>query len=198
MMKQVVLLLFITMFIAFSAMLMFNSDREEEDFSVDSNTPEHQEVSSMDVRNVLVDLKNKDGDVVANVSLVETEGEGVNIMIKGENLPPGKLGFHIHEQASCIPPDFESAGGHFNPINNKHGFDHPEGPHAGDLRNILVSENGTVSTEVLAEMLTLEKGKENSLLKEGGTALIIHSGPDDYISQPAGNAGDRIACGVIE
>ncbi|MFD1037012.1 superoxide dismutase family protein [Virgibacillus byunsanensis] len=122
---------------------------------------------------------------------------GVNIRLEASNLPPGIHGFHIHEKGICEAPSFESAGEHFNPTNAKHGFDHPEGPHAGDLPNIDVAEDGTVMVEVLADMVTLEEGKDNSLLKEDGTALMIHAKADDYKSQPSGDAGDRIACGVI-
>ncbi|SFD66027.1 superoxide dismutase, Cu-Zn family [Lentibacillus persicus] len=122
---------------------------------------------------------------------------GVKVTLEASGLPSGTHGFHIHENGVCEAPDFESAGGHFNPTDAKHGFDHPEGPHAGDLPNIEVDEDGNVFHDAQAEMVTLEKGEENSLLKEGGTALVIHSGADDYESQPSGDAGERIACGVI-
>ncbi|RKQ33450.1 superoxide dismutase family protein [Oceanobacillus halophilus] len=162
-----------------------------------SSSEESQEVNAISESDVLVELKDTDGQVVATASLIETE-TGVNIAVKGEKLPPGLHGFHIHEKGICEPPDFESAGGHFNPTDKKHGFDHPEGRHAGDLENIEVAEDGTLYTEVMADMVTLEKGKENSLFKEGGTALVIHSDADDYLSQPSGDAGSRIACGVIK
>jgi superoxide dismutase, Cu-Zn family len=193
-MKRFILLLFLIS----SVLIACNQTTQEKEGNQNSEELEHQEVNSMVNKNVLVDLKNRDGEVIAHATLVESKSGGVNISIKGENLPPGGHGFHIHENGSCITPTFESAGAHFNPTGKKHGFDNPEGPHAGDLNNINVGANGTLSTEVVADMVTLEKGKENSLLKEGGTSLVIHSDPDDYVSQPAGNAGDRIACGVIE
>lgn len=193
-MKRFILLMFLTS----TVLMACNQTTQDKEENRNSQEPEHQEVNSTVNKNVLVDLKNSDGEVVANVSLVESESGGVNISIKGENLPPGGHGFHIHENGSCIAPTFESAGAHFNPTGKKHGFENPEGPHAGDLKNINVGENGKLSIEALADMVTLEKGKKNSLLKEGGTSLVIHSDPDDYVSQPAGNAGDRIACGVIE
>lgn len=145
---------------------------------------------------VVVDLHNSGGEQVATAHLSEEE-EGVTIKLEGTNLSPGEHGFHIHEKGVCEPPDFESAGGHFNPTGAEHGLQNPKGPHAGDLENITVLEDGTVETEVTASMVTLEEGKENSLFQEGGTSLVIHSDADDYVSQPAGNAGDRIACGVI-
>lgn len=143
-----------------------------------------------------VDLKSSEGERVG-VAELKQQKDGVNIHIEVWNLPEGSHGFHIHEKGTCEEPDFESAGGHFNPTNAKHGFDHPEGPHAGDLPNLVIDGEGGAQATFLAKMVTLEKGKENSLLREGGTSLIIHANPDDYISQPAGNAGDRIACGVI-
>ncbi|GGA82705.1 superoxide dismutase family protein [Ornithinibacillus halotolerans] len=145
---------------------------------------------------LLVTMINTKGETVGEAKLEQTN-KGVNIQLNASNLTPGVHGFHIHENGVCEAPSFESAGGHFNPTGAKHGFDHPEGPHAGDLPNIEVKQDGTVSTNVLAEMVTLEKGKDNSLLKEGGTSLMIHSKADDYKSQPAGDSGERIACGVI-
>lgn len=147
-------------------------------------------------KEVLVSLKNPDGDIVGTATLTE-RNNGVNIHLEGENLPPGTHGFHIHEVGKCEAPTFESAGEHYNPTNAKHGFDHPEGPHAGDMKNIEVAEDGTVSVDVIADMVTLDPNGENTLYTEEGTSLMIHSDPDDYISQPSGNAGDRIACGVI-
>ncbi|MGM8211518.1 superoxide dismutase family protein [Virgibacillus sp. W0430] len=145
---------------------------------------------------VTVELKNTDGATVGT-AVVEAENEGVKISLRADHLTPGVHGFHIHEKGICESPDFKSAGGHFNPTDKKHGFDHEAGPHAGDMPNITVKEGGTVEEEIVNEFVTLEKGKENTLFSDEGTALIIHSKADDYISQPAGNAGDRIVCGVI-
>lgn len=145
---------------------------------------------------VLVSLQNAEGEVVGTATLTPAD-TGVNIKLEGENLPPGTKGFHIHEVGKCDPPDFESAGSHYNPTDAKHGFDHSDGPHAGDLENIEVADDGTVTAEVTADKLTLDRESENTLYTEEGTALVIHSDADDYTSQPAGDAGDRIACGVI-
>ncbi|MFC4023445.1 superoxide dismutase family protein [Oceanobacillus longus] len=161
-----------------------------------TNEEQAQETNATAEEEVLVSLKNAEDVVVGTATLTEDDS-GVSIHLEGENLPPGTHGFHIHEAGVCEPPDFESAGGHYNPTDAKHGFEHPEGPHAGDLENIVVSDDGTVNVEVIADMVTLEQGAENTLYTEDGTALIIHSGADDYISQPSGDAGDRIACGVI-
>ena len=104
----------------------------------------------------------------------------------------------VDEVGKCELPDFESAGGHFNPTDASHGLDHDEGPHAGDLPNLEVGEDGLVDEEIIAENVTLKSGEENSLLQEGGTALVIHAEADDGTSQPSGDSGDRIICGVIQ
>lgn len=121
---------------------------------------------------------------------------GLEIALEVRNLPPGEHALHVHENPSCDPPAFESAGGHFNPDRRSHGLRNPNGPHAGDLPNIVVGADSTVQTQVAAERLTLGQG-EFSVLRGNGTALVIHAGPDDYATDPSGNAGDRIACGVI-
>lgn len=157
---------------------------------------EAKETSSAISPIIEVDLKNKDGERTGFAELSETE-EGVNIYIEAWDLPPGEHGFHIHEKGICEEPSFESAGEHFNPTHKKHGFDHPDGPHAGDLPNLKVAKDGTVAETFMAPKVTLKRAKDHSLLQEEGTALVIHEDPDDYISQPAGDAGERIACGVI-
>lgn len=124
--------------------------------------------------------------------------DGLTIALEAEGLEPGMHGMHIHNAGMCEGPDFSSAGDHFNPTDASHGFDHEDGPHAGDLENIEVDEDGTVSTEVPAENVTiLDEAADTSLLTAEGTALIIHSGEDDYESQPSGDAGDPVACGVV-
>ncbi|RDW22366.1 superoxide dismutase family protein [Oceanobacillus arenosus] len=145
---------------------------------------------------VPVSLKNADGQIVATATLKESK-DGIKIALEGKNLPPGVHGFHIHEVGLCEAPDFKSAGAHYNPTGAHHGFKDPLGPHVGDLKNIEVNEDGTVKVEVLADRLTLNPEGENTLFTDQGTALMIHEKEDDYISQPGGDAGDRIACGVI-
>lgn len=128
---------------------------------------------------------------------VLTEGDdGVWIAFNLHSLPPGVHAFHIHAAGKCEPP-FKSAMGHFNPFGRKHGLKNPEGAHAGDLPNILVGPDGTLAGVRLAPLVTLGEGK-NSLFQPDGTAIVIHQDPDDYMTDPAGAAGARIACGVIE
>jgi Cu-Zn family superoxide dismutase len=141
-------------------------------------------------------LKNAEGKEVGTASLTETPA-GLLIRLSVNGLPPGERAFHIHGVGKCEPP-FTSAGPHFNPGSKKHGLMASEGHHAGDMPNLHVPASGEVAVEVLNRDVTLEKGKPNSLFGPQGTALVIHAGKDDYKSDPAGDAGGRIACGVIE
>lgn len=140
------------------------------------------------------ELKDGEGKTVGEAVLEQT-GDDVRITASFTGVPPGPRAFHIHETGTCEPP-FESAGGHFNPAGKQHGKDNPRGPHAGDLPNIQVPANGRVTVEATAKGVSLGAGK-NGLLDADGAALVIHEGADDYKSDPAGNAGKRIACGVI-
>lgn len=138
------------------------------------------------------------GNLVANATLRETAGHGVLIRLDGVNLPAGEHAFHIHQTGRCEPPSFESAGGHYAPRGRQHGFLVPAGPHAGDLPNLHVPQGGRHVVEVLAGDVTLRAGAPNTLFDEDGSALVVHAGRDDYRSQPSGDAGGRVACGVIQ
>ncbi len=142
------------------------------------------------------EIINTQGERIGEARITES-GEGVQIAIQVSNLPPGPKGFHIHQTGRCDPPSFESADGHFAPQGRQHGFEDPRGPHAGDLPNLTVQQDGRADTTVVAREVTLREGVENSLLKPDGTALVIHQNPDDYRTDPSGNSGPRIACGVI-
>lgn len=143
----------------------------------------------------VAELQNSQGDIVGMAVLTEGS-DGVHIALSVFDLPTGVHALHIHAAGSCEAPDFKSAMGHFNPFERQHGLKNPQGAHAGDLPNIVVDEGGAGAFAVTAQLVTLGDGP-NSLFREGGTALMIHAGPDDYVSDPAGAAGPRLACGVI-
>lgn len=148
-----------------------------------------------DAQMARAELYNAQGEKVGIATLME-RSDGVAITLQVSKLPPGTHGFHIHAVGKCEPPDFTSAGGHFNPHGKKHGLKNPEGAHAGDLRNLEVRLDGTATTIRLALLVTLGPGP-HSLFHPDGTALVIHASPDDYTTDPTGNAGARIACGII-
>lgn len=140
-------------------------------------------------------LMTTDGKEVGTAVLTQTK-TGVRLRVSVKDLSPGEHGIHIHAVGKCEPP-FTSAGPHFNPNERKHGLRSREGHHAGDMQNLRVPKSGKASTTFTNNDVTLEKGQPNSLLRDGGTAIVIHAGPDDQLTDPAGNSGDRIACGVI-
>ncbi|MBS4201943.1 superoxide dismutase family protein [Bacillus sp. FJAT-49732] len=161
-----------------------NPLHQEEAIPVTSHTP------------IYVNMINAEGIKTGNATLTETK-EGVKILLEAEGLEPGTKAIHIHETGKCEAPDFKSAGGHYNPGQRQHGFNNPKGFHAGDLHNIEVTDKGTVNVEITAPNVTLKQGEKNTLLDEDGSALMIHTQADDYKTDPAGNAGNRIVCGVI-
>jgi Cu-Zn family superoxide dismutase len=140
-------------------------------------------------------LRNAEGQVLG-MAIFTQEAQGVRISVTVKGLSPGEHGIHIHSVGKCEPPDFLSAGPHFNPTNKKHGLTNPEGPHAGDLPNLVVSEDGSAVYEHITDRVTLTPG-ELSLFDEDGSSLVIHAGPDDQMTDPAGNSGARVLCGVI-
>jgi Cu-Zn family superoxide dismutase len=143
-----------------------------------------------------IELKNPDGDSHGTATLTE-KADGLQVTLALAGLEPGPHAIHFHEKGECEGPDFELAGGHYNPEDKDHGLLNPDGPHTGDLPNIIAEPDGTVVTEFMANGVTLKEGKTTLFPKEG-TALIIHEKADDGMSQPAGDAGKRIACGVID
>jgi len=138
-----------------------------------------------------VEMKNADGQNVGTVTLQQTP-HGALVHAKLMNLPAGVHAFHVHAVGTCEPP-FTSAGGHYNPAGNKHGIGSAEGMHAGDMPNIHVPDSGSLEIQVLAAGVRLDE----QLFDADGAAMVIHAGADDYRSDPAGDAGPRIACGVI-
>lgn len=142
------------------------------------------------------DIVNGQGQKIGTAKLAQTSA-GVQFDLNVSQLPPGMHGIHVHTAGKCETPGFASAGGHFNPDMKKHGKDNPDGPHAGDLTNLEVGADGAAKTTFVSAGVTLGDGP-NSLFHDGGTALVIHEKVDDYKTDPSGNSGARIACGVIQ
>jgi len=143
----------------------------------------------------VVELKDAQGKSVGSI-IVMPKGSGVGLKFHLHDLPPGEHGIHFHQNPKCDAPDFKSAGPHFNPDSKKHGLESPEGHHAGDMLNLTVDANGKADGTLEDKDVTFGDGL-HSIFSNGGTAIVIHAKADDMKTDPSGNSGDRIACGVI-
>ena len=143
------------------------------------------------------DIVNGQGTKIGGAKIT-AKGDGVEISVEVSNLTPGEHGIHIHNVGKCETPDFKTAGPHFNPTNAHHGVNNTQDPkpHLGDLANLTVDASGNGKASFTVSGVTLGDGA-NSLFHDGGTAIVIHAKADDLMSDPSGNSGDRVACGVI-
>ncbi len=155
-------------------------------YAADGDAWKSAEAEIMDIR----------GQTVGTVVFTPTP-KGIVAAVEVSKLAPGKHGIHIHAVGICEPPDFKTAGGHFNPHGKKHGLKSTEGAHAGDLPNLEVGPNGKGKLKATLSNATLVVGDTASLLGPNGSSIVIHAKADDEMSDPSGNSGDRIACGVI-
>lgn len=139
-------------------------------------------------------LADPQGRAVGEATLTQTP-QGVLVQVRLDGVPPGGHAFHVHAVGRCAPT-FEAAGGHWNPHGRQHGFHGEQGAHAGDLPNVYVPQAGTLRFDAFLPGAALSGGRA-ALLDDDGAALVLHADPDDYRTDPAGQAGGRIACGVI-
>ena len=151
-------------------------------------------LSSMSLAKTKVELKDAQGKDVGSI-IIWDQGPGVALQLDLHDLTPGEHALHFHQVPKCEGPDFKSAGGHFNPGSKKHGFDNPEGHHAGDMKNFTVGADGKAKAKLENPEVTLKDGPHSLLTN--GAAVVVHAKADDYKTDPAGNSGDRVACGVI-
>jgi len=142
-------------------------------------------------------IRNAVGASLGDLSLTST-ATGVRIQGTLTGLPPGTHGIHLHAVGRCDTGDFVTAGSHLNPSARKHGLENPEGPHAGDLPNITASSSGTAAVDLTDPRVTLDANASRGLFDSDGTAIVVHATTDDQKTDPSGNSGARIACGVID
>ncbi len=142
------------------------------------------------------DIRDTDGTSMGRVSLDFVEDQGIGISVNVSDLSTGPHGFHLHKTGSCDAPDFSNAGGHLNPHDREHGAENPAGKHLGDLPNLVADQEGNAVDRI--EIEGSQDALMDALFDDDGTAVMIHADPDDYTTDPTGNAGGRIGCGVLK
>jgi len=147
--------------------------------------------------NATAEMKDVNGTIIGLATFTQDANGPVNIKVNVSGLTPGLHGIHIHDKGICTGPSFTSAGEHYNPLGKEHGLLNPKGPHAGDLPNLEVGMDGKGNMNVTTKLVTLSPGP-TTLFTANNTSLVVHAGPDDLITDPAGDSGARIACGIIE
>ena len=147
---------------------------------------------------VKVKLTGSQGQPAGTVTFRQVK-QGVKMTVKLENVPFGEHAVHIHQNAVCDAPDFHAAGGHFNPMGKHHGFQNPEGHHAGDLPgNVSVGENHRGEASFVLKDVSMDPNLPDSIFANGGTSVVVHEHADDQKTDPSGNSGNRMACGVVK
>jgi Cu-Zn family superoxide dismutase len=141
-------------------------------------------------------FRDADGDDIGTGTIRAASPSGVEFFLDLHGLPPGDHAIHVHQLPRCEPPAFESAGPHLNPAGKQHGLDNPQGPHDGDMTNVTVASDGRLTTVVVNPRLMMG-ARPGTLAGIAGASVVIHARPDDMRTDPSGNSGDRIACGVL-
>lgn len=161
-----------------------------------AQSSERPEYNGTAVKSLTAPLKDGTGATIGSVQMWEDANGVVKIFVGASGLTAGDHGIHVHAVGQCTPAAFTSAGGHYNPGAKKHGLESPDGHHAGDLPNLEVNADGTTAWVTTTNDVTLTAGAK-SIFDNDGSALIIHAGPDDQVTDPTGNSGARVACALL-
>ena len=155
-------------------------------------------IGRIPVGSATANLTTASGAAAGTVRLRQAAGGLVTVDVNAIGLTPGAHGIHFHEVGLCDGAGaFATAGAHYNPLNREHGLERPAGPHAGDAPNLVAGTNGTATLSFTTDRVTLTSGG-TSLLDANGSAVVVHAAPDDQVSQPSGNSGARVACGIVQ
>jgi len=155
-------------------------------------------ITRIPVALAIANLTTASGATAGNVRLRQAAGGMITVDVNATGLTPGAHGIHFHEAGLCDGASaFATAGAHYNPLNKEHGLDRPAGPHAGDAPNLVAGTNGSATLSFTTDRVTLTSGG-TSLFDSNGSAVVVHAAADDQVSQPSGNSGARVACGVVQ